>query len=119
MAASVEPAGTYDVAVLGSHLTAGLLGAVLARQGLRVLLVPVADGAGETAGETTVPYTSEVFLLIAKRFRVPEIAAFGRFADLPESVRSSSGVKKSLGFLYHHPGRPQDPDGGRGSRGSS
>ncbi|HEY5836343.1 NAD(P)/FAD-dependent oxidoreductase [Streptomyces sp.] len=99
----------YDVAVLGGHLTAGLLAAVLARQGLRVLVVAAPGDGTEPAGETTVPYTAEVFLLLAKRFQVPEIAAFGLFPDLPARVKAGSGVKDSLGFLYHRPGQDQHP----------
>lgn len=106
---TADPAQTYDVAVLGGHLTAALLGAVLARQGVRVLLVPAPGEGDEPAGETTVPYTAEVFLLLAKRFQVPELAAFGLFPDLPGEVRATSGVKESLGFLYHRPGQAQDP----------
>jgi FADH2 O2-dependent halogenase len=98
----------YDVAVLGSHLTGGLLAAILARQGVRTALVDTAGDQARPAGETTVPYTSEVFSLLAGRFDVPEIATFSHFTDLPEEVRRASGVKKSLGFLHHDPGREQD-----------
>ncbi|MEV0175665.1 hypothetical protein AB0I00_31695 [Streptomyces sp. NPDC050803] len=99
----------YDVAVLGGTLAGGLLAAVLARQGVRVLVVPGAEDRTEPSGETTVPYTAEVFLLLAKRFDIPEIAAFGLFPDLPADIRRDSGIKKSLGFLYHRPGMPQSP----------
>ncbi|QKV90513.1 tryptophan 7-halogenase [Streptomyces sp. NA02950] len=99
----------YDVAVLGSHLTAGLLAAILARHGARVVLVDTpGDRAGPT-GETTVPYTSEVFTLLAERFNVPEIATFAHFTDLPEEVRRTSGIKRSLGFVYHDEGLEHDP----------
>lgn len=104
-----DPEEKYDVAILGATMSAGLLGAVLARQGLRVLIAPALDDRTEASGETTVPYTAEVFLLLAKRFDVPEIAAFGLFRDLPAEIRRSSGIKRSLGFLYHRPGRPQNP----------
>ncbi|MBW1599702.1 NAD(P)/FAD-dependent oxidoreductase [Streptomyces sp. JJ38] len=105
-----DASAPYDVAILGGTLSAGLLGAVLARQGVRVLIARAPGDADEPSGETTVPYTAEVFLLLAKRFDVPEIAAFGLFPDLPETVRRTSGVKKSLGFLYHRPGSPQRPE---------
>lgn len=108
-AAAADPAETYDVAVLGGHLSGGLLGAILARQGLKVLLVDAPGDRTERSGETTVPYTAEVFLLLAKRFDVPEIAAFGLFPDLPEPMRRRSGMNRSLGHLYHRPGRPQSP----------
>lgn len=103
-----NPAELYDVAIIGRHLAGGLLATVLSAQRLRVLLVGSAADAVEPAGETTVPYTAEVFLLLAKRFGVPEISAFGLFGDLPAEVRSMSGVKGSLGFLYHHPGQRHD-----------
>jgi FADH2 O2-dependent halogenase len=107
-ARTADPAEKYDVAILGGTLSAGLLGAVLSRQGVRVLIIRGADDDGAPSGETTVPYTAEVFLLLAKRFEVPEISAFSLFPELPREVRADSGVKKSLGFLDHRPGQPQD-----------
>ncbi|MFD0308731.1 NAD(P)/FAD-dependent oxidoreductase [Streptomyces sp. NPDC127119] len=101
-------AAEYDVAVLGAHLTGGLLAAIIARRGVRTVLVDTAEDRARPAGESTVPYTSEVFSLLAERFEVPEIATFAHFTDLPEEVRRASGVKKSLGFLHHDPGREQD-----------
>ncbi|MBD0838238.1 NAD(P)/FAD-dependent oxidoreductase [Streptomyces sp. TRM68416] len=105
-----DPREKYDVAVLGATMAGGLLAAVLARQGVRVLVVPSAEDRTEPSGETTVPYTAEVFLLLAKRFDIPEIAAFGLFPDLPADVRRDSGIKKSLGFLYHRRGQAQNPE---------
>nr|AFP87522.1 FADH2-dependent halogenase [Streptomyces sp. CNQ-418] len=103
------PRETYDVAVLGAHLSGGLLAAILAHRGARVVLVDTPDDHAGTPGETTVPYTSEVFALLASRFDIPEIATFAHFTDLPDEVRTSSGVKRSLGFLYHERGHEQDP----------
>ncbi|TMR02610.1 hypothetical protein ETD83_12260 [Actinomadura soli] len=105
-----DPSERYDVALLGGHLATGMLGAVLARQGLRVLVVAAPGDRTEVSGETTVPYTSEVFMLLAHRFEVPELAAFGRFPDLPAGLRRGSGVKRSLGFLYHRAGAVHDPE---------
>jgi FADH2 O2-dependent halogenase len=113
--AAPRPAGAgpdrtlYDVALLGNHLATALLGAVLAKHGLRVLLVDGAEDAAEPSGETTVPYTAEVFFTLARRFGIPEIASFGLTCDLPADVQRTSGAKHSLGFLYHRPGRAQDP----------
>jgi tetracycline 7-halogenase / FADH2 O2-dependent halogenase len=104
-----EPDDKYDVAVVGSHLASNLLATVLARHGVRVLLVDSESDASQPAGETTVPYTAEVFFTLARRFDIPEIAALGLTCDLPDRVRRSSGIKRSLSFLYHRPGQPQDP----------
>lgn len=100
---------SYDVAVLGSHLAANLMAAILAEHGGRVVLVDTAGDHARPVGETTVPYTSEVFSLLAQRFSVPEIATFAHFTELPENVRRTSGIKKNLGFLYHEEGRELDP----------
>lgn len=100
---------SYDVAVMGSHLAANLMAAILAKHGGRVVLVDTAGDQARPVGETTVPYTSEVFSLLAQRFSMPEIATFAHFTELPENVRRASGIKKNLGFLYHEEGRELDP----------
>lgn len=102
-------AKTYDVIVLGAHLAGGLLATVLARNGVDVLLIDAPGDTTAVAGETTVPYTAEVFFTLAARFGVPELAGFGLTSELPAGLRRASGVKRSLGFLYHQPGRVQDP----------
>lgn len=104
------PGSRFEVAVVGAHLAGSLLAAVLARHGVRVLLVDAPYDPEEFAGETTVPYTAEVFFTLARRFDVPELAAFGLTSALPSQVRRSSGVKRSLGFVYHREGREQDPE---------
>ncbi|WP_327258288.1 MULTISPECIES: NAD(P)/FAD-dependent oxidoreductase [unclassified Streptomyces] len=104
-----DPEEKYDIALVGAHLASNLLAAVLARHGLRVLLVDAEVDAVTPAGETTVPYTAEVFFTLARRFDVPEIASFGLTCDLPDSVRRTSGVKRSLSFLHHQPGQLQNP----------
>ena len=106
---STAPSCETDVAILGAHLAGGVLAAALAHAGVTVALLDAGAAAGQPAGETTVPYTTAVVQLIAERFDVPELAALAHFPDLPPAVRRASGVKKSLGFLYHRPGREQDP----------
>lgn len=104
-----EEPGRYDVVVVGQHLTTALLAAILARHGAGVAVVPSAADGTIPAGETTVPYTAELFFLLGRRFEIPEISRMGMFHDLPESLRKTSGVKRNLGFLYHREGTPHDP----------
>lgn len=99
----------FDVIVLGSHLTTGLLGAVLAKHGVSVLLLDAPGDRTEPSGDSTVPYTTAVFQLLAERFDIPEIAAFAHFTDLPAEVRRTSGIKKSLTFLHHSRGARHQP----------
>ncbi|MEU6275217.1 hypothetical protein ABZ871_22790 [Streptomyces populi] len=94
----------HTVAVLGAHLGGGMLAAILARAGIDVTLVDSPHDASAPSGETTVPYTAEVFELLARRYGVPELAALGHFGELPAEVRATSGVKSSIGFVYARPG---------------
>jgi tetracycline 7-halogenase / FADH2 O2-dependent halogenase len=99
-----------DVVVLGSHLATALLATILARHGVRVTLVPTERDRDTPTGETTIPYTAELFFLLASRFDIPEIWDFGMFDRLPSAVRATSGLKRSLGFLYHRADRPHRTD---------
>ncbi|MFF8971243.1 NAD(P)/FAD-dependent oxidoreductase [Streptomyces sp. NPDC014995] len=94
----------HTVAVLGAHLGGGMLAAVLARAGVDTVLVDSPHDAEVPAGETTVPYTAEVFELLARRYGVPELSTLGHFGQLPAEVRTTSGVKRSIGFVYARPG---------------
>lgn len=104
-----ETGHRYEVAVLGAHLGGSMLAAVLAQNGVDVVLVDAPQDATTPAGETTVPYTAEVFDLLAARFEVPELSHLGHFGRLPESVRATSGIKKSIGFAYAEPGERVRP----------
>ncbi len=99
----------HDVAILGNHLATALLAAILARSGVKTVLVPTEADIGLPAGETTVPYTAELFFLLASKFDVPEIATLAMFDTLPDSIRSTCGIKRNLGFLYHRQGENQRP----------
>jgi tetracycline 7-halogenase / FADH2 O2-dependent halogenase len=100
---------TYDVAVLGGHVASALLAAVLARAGVKVLLLDAGPAGHVPAGEGTVPYGAEIFALLADRFALPEIAGFGHAVKLPREVREVSGLKKNIAFLHHEERREQDP----------
>jgi len=97
------------VVLAGSGLAVDLLAAVLARGGLDVTVRPEPDGTPVKAGVTTVPYTAELFYLLAARFDVPEIADLAMFGRLPAALQDTSGVKQSLGFIYHRARRATDP----------
>jgi FADH2 O2-dependent halogenase len=93
----------YDVVILGSGLTGSVLATILAKQGLDVLVLDSAVHPRFAIGESTIPQTSQLFSLLAKQWKVPELHYFG--LDSPQAildnVSSSCGVKKTLSFLYH------------------
>ena len=104
-----EATGRHDVVIVGRHLTTSLLAAILARHGVRVALIRTAGDGARPAGETTVPYTAELFFLLGGKFGIPEISSLGMFAELPGWLRGTSGVKRNLGFLYHRADTAHNP----------
>ncbi len=100
---------TYDVAILGSGLAGSVLAAVLARQGVKVLLVDGGSHPRFSIGESTIPYTLVSLRILAERYDVPEIAAIASFTDTTKTLGARFGIKRHFGFLLHHEGAPQNP----------
>ncbi|MFG2292981.1 NAD(P)/FAD-dependent oxidoreductase [Streptomyces sp. NPDC048603] len=99
----------YDVAILGSGMAGGMLGAVLARNGVKVLLLDAGTHPRFAVGESTIPYTSGMTRLIADRYKVPELRALSSFKGIRENVSRNCGQKQNFGFVYHREGQSQNP----------
>lgn len=100
----------YDVAILGSGMAGGMLGAVLARNGVSVLLIDAGTHPRFAVGESTIPYTSGMTRLIATRYNVPELKALSSFKGIRDKVSRNCGQKQNFGFVYHREGAAQDPE---------
>jgi FADH2 O2-dependent halogenase len=100
----------FDVAILGSGMAGGLLGAVLARNGVRVLLLDAGTHPRFAVGESTIPYTSGMTRLIADRYKVPELMPLSSFKGIQQNVTRSCGQKQNFGFVYHREGEAQNPE---------
>jgi tetracycline 7-halogenase / FADH2 O2-dependent halogenase len=100
----------YDVAILGAGMAGGVLGAVLARNGVKVLLIDAGSHPRFAVGESTIPYTSSMTKIIAARYGVPEIEPLASFAGIHEKVSPMSGRKQNFGFVYHREGQLQQPE---------
>ena len=100
----------YDVAILGSGIAGGMLGAVLARNGVKVLLIDAGTHPRFAVGESTTSHTSMLAKIIAERYQVPEIEPLASFWGILEKVTPMCGIKRNFGFVYHQEGRPHDPD---------
>jgi FADH2 O2-dependent halogenase len=110
-AAGQDSAGPeFDVVLLGGHLVTGLLATVLARAGQRVALVVDPSAPTPTGGETTVPYTAEMFALLGARFGLEEISALGRFDTVPAQLRGAGSAKRCLSFAQHTAGGTASED---------
>ncbi|MCA9993109.1 MAG: NAD(P)-binding protein, partial [Anaerolineales bacterium] len=66
----------YDVAIIGTGLAGSVLGAILARQGLRVVLFEAKSHPRFAIGESLILETSELMRALAELYDVPEIAYF-------------------------------------------
>jgi FADH2 O2-dependent halogenase len=100
----------FDVAILGTGVGGTILGAILARNGLRVLLLEQGTHPRFAIGESTIPETTFLFRVLAARYDVPELANLATFTRLRKHVGPSHGVKRNFSFAYHRPGEEHRPD---------
>ncbi|MBA3946886.1 MAG: NAD(P)/FAD-dependent oxidoreductase [Herpetosiphonaceae bacterium] len=98
--------GTFDVAIIGSGIGGSTLGAILARQGLRVIVFEGGTHPKFAVGESMILETSEVLRAMAKFYDVPELAYFSS-ENYFSHIGTSHGVKRHFSFLYHRPGEEQ------------
>ncbi|WP_437587473.1 NAD(P)/FAD-dependent oxidoreductase [Sorangium sp. So ce1000] len=98
--------GKYDVAILGTGIGGTIMGAALARNGARVLLLEQGSHPRFTIGESTIPETTIMFRVLAQRYGVPEIAYLSNYQGVRTFVSSGCGVKRNFSFAYHRPGEP-------------
>ncbi|MFJ2813268.1 NAD(P)/FAD-dependent oxidoreductase [Streptomyces sp. NPDC087294] len=105
VASSPPHADRYDVALIGSGLAGGILGTVLARNGVRVLLLDATTHPRFAVGESTIPYTSAMAEVIAERYGVPEVGALASFAGVRSRISPMCGQKRNFGFVHHEVGR--------------
>jgi FADH2 O2-dependent halogenase len=99
----------FDVAVIGTGLGGSMLGAILARNGARVLMVDQSEHPKFAIGESTIPNMLVTLRTMAARYRVPELTTLSTFTGCQRLIGPSNGAKNHFGFLQHHEGRPQDP----------
>jgi FADH2 O2-dependent halogenase len=100
---------TFDVAILGGGLSGSLLGAILAKQGVSVVIIEEDVHPRFAVGESTTPHTSLLISLLAERLGMPEIEHIAYPERLPKHVCTTSGLKRFFGFVYQRPGQPYDP----------
>src|SRR3954452_9562012 len=94
----------YDVIVLGAGIAGTMLGAILARNGAKVLLVDAGEHPKFAVGESTIPETLVTLRIMADRYGVPEIASLASLAEASSGINHSFGTKEHFGFLLHREG---------------
>ncbi len=99
----------FDVAIIGSGITGSSLGAILARNGLKVAIFEAKSHPRFAIGESMILETSEVMRSTAEIYSVPELAYFSSENYLSH-IGTSHGVKRHFSYLHHEVNKFQDPD---------
>ena len=97
----------FDVAIIGSGITGSTLAAILARQGLKVILFEASSHPKFAIGESMILETSEVMRSMAELYDVPELAYFSS-ENYFDHIGTSHGVKRHFSYLHHTEGEPLD-----------
>jgi len=100
---------SYDCIILGSGIGGSMLGAILARNGLNVLMLDSEVHPRFAIGEATTPDTNLRLKLLSLKYDLPEIGHLSAFEPLRDNVSPACGVKRAFSFLYHRDGQEQQP----------
>jgi tetracycline 7-halogenase / FADH2 O2-dependent halogenase len=100
----------FDVAILGSGIAGGLMGCILARQGLKVVIIDTGTHPRFALGESAIGETSYILRILAERYDVPEIAHCSSLSDVRQHITSARGIDRNFGFIYHHKDKIQHPN---------
>jgi FADH2 O2-dependent halogenase len=98
----------YDIVIIGSGIAGSALALVLAKAGLRVLVVEKGQHPHFVIGESWIPSTSYSLEYLAQLFDVPELRAAFRFIGLKEAG-CTGWPKRHFWFGWHDPGEPLTP----------
>lgn len=94
----------YDVAIIGSGIAGSSLGAILARHGIRVIILEAKSHPRFSIGESMILETSETMRALAELFDVPELAYFSS-ENFFNFIGTSHGVKRHFSYLHHEVGQ--------------
>lgn len=97
----------YDIAIIGSGIVGSTLGAMLARNGLKVVVFEAGTHPKFAVGESMILETSETMRAIARFFDVPEAAYFSS-VNFAAYTGTTHGVKRHFSFAHHQLGQTQD-----------
>ena len=99
----------FDVAIIGSGMGGSTLAAILARQGLNVVVFEAGQHPKFAIGESTILETSEMMRALAEFYDVPELVYFSSENYL-DYAGTTHGVKRHFGFVHHTAGQDPTPE---------
>jgi FADH2 O2-dependent halogenase len=98
---------TYDVAILGSGFAGSILAWILARQGMRVVILDRDRHPRFAIGESSTPLADMALLRIAARHGIAELGALARYGTwLDACPEVGCGLKRGFSYFHHPPGKP-------------
>ncbi len=98
----------FDIAIIGSGIAGSALGAILARQGQRVVIFEARSHPRFAIGESLILETSEMMRALAHFYDVPELAYFST-ENFLAYAGTTHGIKRHFGFLHHEKGQQHNP----------
>lgn len=101
---TTDPRTDFDVAIVGGGIGGSALAAILARHGVRVLIIEAGGHPRFAIGESTVPETIMGLRNLARRYDVPELENLSSHGKLRRTVSTACGVKRNFSFVYHRDG---------------
>jgi FADH2 O2-dependent halogenase len=98
----------FDVAIIGSGLSGSMLACILSKKGVSVVLIDESTHPRFAVGESTIPHTSLLTLVLAQKYGIPELENLAHPDRIADHVCSTCGIKRAFGFAYHRPGQIYD-----------
>lgn len=98
----------YDVAIIGGGIGGSITAAILARNGVDVLLTEGTPHPRFAIGESTTPETSISLRLLATRYGVPELGNLSSYSNV-QKIAPTSGVKRNFSYVGHRTGESARP----------
>ena len=107
----------FDVIILGSGMSGTQMGAILAKQQFRVLIIEESSHPRFTIGESSIPETSLMNRIIADRYGIPELDHITSFYATLRRVKYGHQAQLRLRVPQVRPGaRPEGVHAVRHSR---
>src|SRR5262245_5376784 len=90
----------HDVAIIGGGIGGSITAAILARNGVDVLLAEGTSHPRFAIGESTTAETSLSLRLLASRYGVPELGNLSCYSSV-QKIAPTSGIKRNFGYVGH------------------
>ncbi len=96
---------TYDIVIIGSGIAGSISAAILAKHGLKTLILDAGQHPRFSIGEAMTPESGLLLRLLAQRFGIPELAFIASPEQIVRHIGSSAcGIKLAFSFAWHAAG---------------